>query len=75
MALTAQDVRDVQFTVTHLHGGYSTVDVDAFLTLVERALEELAQELERSQAREAVLRTELARLQRRVDYLETSGRG
>ncbi len=70
MSLTAKDVREVQFGVTHVRAGYDMAEVDAFLARVEAAMTALQAEQEHAAAHEAVLRTEIARLQARVDFLE-----
>lgn len=70
MVLRPEDIRDVQFGVTHVRGGYDMAEVDAFLVQVEATVDQLTRELQRAADLEAVLRTENNRLQARVAYLE-----
>lgn len=70
MTLRATDIESVQFATTRMRIGYDMAEVDSFLDDVQATIAQLAHELAIAQEREAVLRTQCASLQSRVEYLE-----
>lgn len=70
MPLTAAEVRATKFATTRMRAGYDMDEVDAFLDIVEADLAQLSDELQRSRDGEAVLRTQCAQLQGRLNSSE-----
>jgi DivIVA domain-containing protein len=68
--LTPQEVHAVSFGVTRMHAGYRIEEVDDFLDVVEQTLVQLSAAAGRAAEIEAMLRTQCAQLQARIDHLE-----
>ncbi len=68
--MTPDEVRAVRFTTTRMRVGYEMAEVDDFLDAVDGTITALMAEAARARDGEAVLRTQLEQVQRRVEYLE-----